>query len=214
MSNFEFGYIGATPTQDFITGNSGMFNLDEVIELKDENKFRLGSDLIHLQTQEVSGQVGIDFTDIKNTRFNTHLLIMDRLRPTNDNEPISLRLRAQSTGSFFTGSSYKVAVGEMYSNTFGAYRGSKTFIRVAENTGNQSYETTNGFVWIHGAGDPNSYTCVTAQSTSVWNNATEIGLLGGGFLKDSSIIDGFRIFGENTNSALNGRVALYGVSGQ
>lgn len=213
MANTEYGYIGATPTQDMFSGNSGMFGVNDVVELIEEDKYRVGSDLFHIQTINASSQANIDFTNIHNTRFNTHLIVYDGLRPTGDNEPLALRLRQQSNSTFFT-SGYKVAVGEMYSNNFGAYRGSKNFLRIAENTGNQSYENANGFVWIHGAGDSESYTDITAQSTCVWNNATEIGLLGGGFLKNSAVIDGFRLYGENTGTTWTGRVALYGVTGQ
>lgn len=42
MSNIEYGYIGATPTQSR-TGNSGVFSMQDVIDLEQDDKWRWNS---------------------------------------------------------------------------------------------------------------------------------------------------------------------------
>lgn len=42
MSNLEYGYIGSSPTQSR-TGNSGVFSMDDIIDLEQNEKWRWGS---------------------------------------------------------------------------------------------------------------------------------------------------------------------------
>ena len=203
----KYGYYGATPTQSF-NNNKGIFSTQSATNLRKENNYSVGSDWVLIQRSTSTGTTAFEFTNCFESVFRTHVVVVKDIIPTGtDNNPIKLMV-GNSSGTYLT--DYKIAVGEMYNNTYGAYRGTKAFMRIIENTGNDTYESAHCVCYVYDMGI-SEYTRFSAQSVGTYNTYYKIGLLGTGFEKSAGVRTRLKVQGENAQTNLSGTVELYGI---
>ena len=78
--------------------NSGVFNIDDINFLKDNQQYPILGQLELLQTITLSSAVDtVSFDNIKETEYNTHLVQVNNCIPETDNRHLRLRLKVDSS---------------------------------------------------------------------------------------------------------------------
>ena len=172
--------------------------------------------LVLIETQIVSNEANIDFTNIRESSFGLHFVTYE-LSPATDNAIVSIRF--YESGTLESSNVYKEAWNELLSQgnseDAGAnsqYRStSNGEIRVGENVGNSSAEASTGYFYILNAGNSSYVTTVSGHNIGLFTSGNGIEAFGGGVLTQTSTVDGFRLFDQNNASNFTGQVSLYGV---
>lgn len=171
----------------------------------------LGNDIGKLeliQTQTYSGATAdIDFTSIKESTYNVHLLIGSFSFGTSD----LVGIRFYESGVKETASVYQCA--RQFNRADGTSGEARSTavpdIFIGEGTTNQQ----NMYVYIYNAGDSSKYT-FTSQHAIIWQNspARAFATYGSGCLPQTSTVDGINIFGRvSGNNFDDFNVSLYGI---
>ena len=203
-----YGYLGTAPNQ--IKNNSGVFTVDDISEL--EAKGHLGGSLELIQSQTISGDVAqVDFTSIKEDKYNVHKLEIINARSDEDDKDFSLRVSVG--GSFDVGSNYHRALYTVSADGGNAESRATTSSQmdITLNTGNATNEKANSYIYIYNAGDSSTYTFNTTQSTTINVNGKYKMVYGGGLYDQTGIVDGFRIFMDGSGNIESGVFKLYGI---
>ena len=125
--------------------------------------------LVLIETQIVSNEANIDFTNIRESSFGLHFVTYE-LSPATDNAIVSIRF--YESGTLESSNVYKEAWNELLSQgnseDAGAnsqYRStSNGEIRVGENVGNASAEASTGYFYILNAGNSSYVTTVSGHN--------------------------------------------------
>ena len=174
--------------------------------------------LVLIETQIVSNDANIDFTNIRESSFGLHFVTYE-LSPATDNAIVSIRF--YESGTLESAGVYKEGHHEIISQgnneDLGAnstYRStSRNHIRVGENIGNATGERGTGYFYIYNAGDSNLMTSLSVHNATLNPSGHSLMAIGGGTLPQTSTVDGFRIFDSNNSGGnLTGKISLYGVT--
>jgi hypothetical protein len=203
-----YGYLGTTPNQQL--NNSGVFSVEEALALK--NVGELGGSLQLIESQTISGTVAqVDFTSIKESKYDVHLLILSNMLTENNNKRTTIRFF--ESGVIETGSVYQTAtqVGTA-GGTFSEVKStSSDDIRITDNTGSDTGESSNTYVYCYNLGNSAKYSFVTCQSVGTDGTPTAFMEFGGGVLPQASTVDGIRVLGNGSQNLTGGNLKLYGV---
>ena len=77
MSN-EFGYIPESPEQSF-GNNKGIFTPTDIYDLTRADKYTNYGQLELIETQTLTNSLTLDFTSIKESEYNVHLIVMQNV---------------------------------------------------------------------------------------------------------------------------------------
>ena len=170
----------------------------------------LGSDIGKLeliQTQTYSGATAdIDFTSIKESTYNVHLLVGSFSFGTSD----LVGIRFYESGVKETASVYQCAREFMRgNNTVGEARSTAVSdIFIGEGSTNQQ----NMYIYIYNAGDSSKYTFTSQHLTTFNTSSVYFASYGSGCLPQTSTVDGINIFGRvSGNNFDDFNVSLYGI---
>ena len=203
-----FSYVGNFPNQQ--VSNSGVLSLDDLNNL--ESTGELGGSLELIQTQTVSGAVAqVDFTSIKESKYDVHLLTWNNILCENDSKRIVMRFI--ESGTIEDASVYQYANQVNYAgNIFSEVRNTgDNEIRLADNAGNDTGESTNGYVYCYNLGDSSKYSFSSYQSSGANNSSIGWAEFGGGVLPQTSTVDGIRFLIDGNHNITEGTLKLYGV---
>ena len=117
-----------------------------------------------IETQTISGTVAqIDFTSIKETTYNVHLLMLSNMVTETDGKRVTLRLF--ESGSIETASVYQFAnfVLEAGGSQADVRSTGSNDIRITDNSGNDTGESSNTYVYLYNLGDSSKYSFVTCH---------------------------------------------------
>ena len=177
-------YIGTQPND--VKKNIGLYTPSEILQLTKDGSW--GGSLELIEEQTFSGVGFVDFTSIKENKYDVHLL-QYVVEPTS-----YLRLYCQlyESGVLETASVYK------YADQFGASNGSFSELR----------STANTYMYLNysGIGYQQGY----AYYHNLGNSRMHFSF-GGGVLPQASTVDGIRIFPQATSNSFSGTAKLYGV---
>ena len=165
-----------------------------------------------IQTQTVSGTVAqVDFTSIKESTYNVHLLMLSNMVTENDNKRVSLRLF--ESGTIETGSVYHIAnfVLEAGGSQADVRSTGISDLRITDNTGNDTGESSNTYVYLYNLGDSSKYSFITCQSSAITSSAIGVTEFGSGVLPQTSTVDGIRVLGSSAINLTSGTMSLYGI---
>ena len=165
-----------------------------------------------IQTQTVSGTVAqVDFTSIKESTYNVHLLMLSNMVTENDNKRVSLRLF--ESGTIETGSVYHIAnfVLEAGGSQADVRSTGISDLRITDNTGNDTGESSNTYVYLYNLGDSSKYSFITCQSSAITSSAVGVTEFGSGVLPQTSTVDGIRVLGDGAINLTGGTMSLYGI---
>ena len=159
-----FGYIGQNQTKQKVK-NSGVLSSFEISHL--EKQGHAGGSLELIEEQTISSNTStIDFTTIKQAKYDVHFLQFTELNFDTDNK--DLRLRFGVGGTIDTDNDYQRA--RQIISTSGNAESRDTnisYITIAGEVGSATNELLNGYIYIYNAGNSNQYTFTNHQTTQL-----------------------------------------------
>ena len=202
-----FSYVGNFPNQQ--VSNSGVLSLDDINNL--ESTGELGGSLELIAEQNHSSDVAdIDFTSIKQNKYDVHLLLIKNLSAGAASQSTGIQL--YESGVLETASVYQYA--NWYNNLGGGGSEIKStgykHIRLF-NTSSQAINSINSYIYFYNLGDSSKYSFTTMQNFMEAASGTFYSYFGGGVLPQASEVDGIRIDSGGTNNYTAFEIKLYGV---
>ena len=193
--------------------NSGVFNIDDINFLKDNQQYPTLGQLELIQTQQYAGAVStIDFTNIKQSIYNVHFMTFSEMSAANDNVH-TMNLRFYESGVLET-ANYRVArqnAGLHPSVGFNESRStSADKIPTLFGSGTASNENESGFVYFYNLGDSTKYSFCTFHTVGLSNDSYFTSAFGSGVLPQQSVVDGIQIL-VNSGNYNSFKVSLYGL---
>lgn len=165
-----------------------------------------------IETQTISGTVAqVDFTSIKESTYNVHLLMLSNMLTETDGKRVTLRFF--ESGVIETASVYEFAnfVLEAGGSQANVNNTGSNDIRITDNTGNDTGESSNTLVYLYNLGDSSKYSFVTCQSSAITSSAVGVTEFGSGVLPQTSTVDGIRVLGNGAINLTGGTMSLYGI---
>ena len=200
-----FSYVGNFPNQQ--VSNSGVLSLDDINNLESTGK--LGGSLELIEEKSISGVSSAIFTDIKEAKYNVHLLKIIDFQPATDGT--DCRIRFFESGTEETASVYQFAF--EYMTAGGASQEvqdtSESYLRATFNTGNSTNEKANSYIYFYNLGISTKYSFQTMH-TVLTNGSTALNVaFGGGSLPQASAVNQIKLFNASGNFSCTAK--LYGV---
>jgi hypothetical protein len=198
-----FSYVGNFPNQQ--VSNSGVLSLDDINNL--ESTGELGGTLELIEEQTVSSVTDVDFTSIKQNRYDVHFATWQFEKAVG-----RMDIRFYESGVLETGNVYQ------FSLVF--YRGDGTFIDsngtaskniLGPNTRNYTNYAANGYSYFYNLGDSTKYSFNTFQMTCMDTGDGFAGEFGNGVLPQQSKVDGIRLLMSGGSFDTGSVFSLYGI---
>lgn len=191
-----FSYVGNFPNQQ--VSNSGVLSLDDINNL--ESTGELGGSLELIQEQTVSSVTDVDFTSIKQNRYDVHFATWHFEKAVG-----RMDIRLYESGVLETGNVYQYA--RQTGQTGGTFAESKStgFGGIPIDVG-MTNKQSQGYVYFYNLGNSSKYSFATLQSFIEDYGFT----FGGGVLPQTSAVDGIRFRNVDTAN-ITGTLKLYGV---
>ena len=193
--------------------NSGVFNIDDINFLRDNQQYPTLGQLELIQTQEYLGAVStINFTNIKESTYNVHFMTFSEMSAVNDNVH-TMNIRFYESGVLET-ANYKVARQNVGANPSVGFNQSKSDstdkMPTLFGSGNASNENDAGFVYFYNLGDSRGYSYCTFHTLGLTNESYFASAFGSGVLPQQSVVDGIQIL-VNSGNYNSFKVSLFGI---
>ena len=208
----SFGYLGDTSTKiKQVKKNDGVISIAEAYEL--EKLGHLGGSLELIQSQTYSSTVSaVDFTSIKENKYDVHLLQINGYTSPNGSQDFGLRF--YESGVLETGSVYEY--GHQYveaGGSNGALQSTgNTYIYWSYNnngTTQDARDSENGYIYFYNLGESSKFSYTTHQQ--LFNDGGGMKMsFGSGVLPQTSVVDGIRLKMISGNNS-SGTASLYGL---
>ena len=193
--------------------NSGVFSIDDIKFLKDNQQYPSFGQLELIQTQVASGSsLYIDFTNIKENTYNVHFLTWNNVHPQSDSKVLTLRL-SENGGSSYATSNYDHAFMNINANgSFIETRStSGTFMYCSTSVGTGTGESANGYCYLYNLGDSQAYSYNTFHNSDLQAAPVFQNFHGSQVYHEASTINAFRLGTSDGSSTYTGDFSLYGV---
>jgi len=206
-----YGYLGQnTPNQT--VNNSGVFSITDSANLQSQGKLGGSLELIEEQTVTGSGAVYIDFTDIKENKYDTHLVTWNNAQPLSDSKVLTMRF-SDDGGSTFETSNYDFAFQNI--NATGSfnfnYSTGGTFMYCSTSVGTGTSETANGYAYLYNLGNSSKYSYNTWHSSDLQAAPVLQSFFGSQVYHIASTINGLRLGTSDGSSHWTGNFKVFGV---
>ena len=204
----SFGYLGNTSTKiKQQVKNNGVISVNDNLDLTSKGQDSGSLELI--ESKSISGSSSAIFTDIKEAKYNVHLLKIIDFQPATDGT--DCRIRFFESGTEETASVYQFAFEYM---TAGGSRQevqdtSESYLRATFNTGNSTNEKANSYIYFYNLGVSTKYSYQTMH-TVLTNGSTDLNVaFGGGVLPQASTVNQIKLYNGSGNFTCTAN--LYGV---
>ena len=202
-----FGYLGTTPNQQL--KNSGVFSVEEALQVQKDGEW--GGSLQLIESQSVSGVSQVDFTSIKESKYDVHYVQLISMETTSTGHPQAskMQLRFSNDG------------GSSYESGGSVYQWANQYVKTSGSAG-ESYssghssivwtprcnngEPTSAYMYLYNLGNSSKYSFTTSH-TSINLDQTEF-FFGGGGYTTAETINAMRFYNDY---AMTGTIKLYGV---
>ena len=193
-------YIGTQPNN--VKKNIGLYNPNEILQLIKEGSW--GGSLELIQSQTISSGSTMNFTSIKESKYDVHMLQAKNCESSSASTSISVRLSNDGGSSYEAGTSYHIAL--QYGTeggTFGEVNSTGTsYMQFMSDTANN---TRGGYMYLYNLGDSAKYSFSTYQQMEESSMS-----FGGSVYTTADTINAIQVLTTNTN-AWTGTVGLYGI---
>lgn len=196
--------------------NSGVFLVNDIVDLIKHKQFPSGDSIELIQTQNVSEVQNTTFSNIAEDEYSVHFMTISNLQSRRGSQNLGIRFLESGvleSGSVYDYSNRGVSltdVAAMTSSTSGNYI-------YLNNTGSESW-INNYYIYFYNLGAPDLISSCTWHKTGhrintsgAYNASGTYMRVGGGLLRQRSKVDGIVIH----NSALgdSATYSLYGIRG-
>ena len=185
-----YSYTGNFPDQQ--VANSGIFSPADALNLSSFGEYGGSLELIE-EVNITSDTAQIDFSNIKQNKFDVHLLQYENFKPTTDGQDV--RIRFFESGVLEDASVYQYA--HHLNQTSGALEQRSTgiaYIRAGVGTGNNTGERAHAYVYFYNLGNNEKYSFVNYHSVNLNTTTTYGSTFGGAILPQATIVDGIRVY--------------------
>ena len=202
-------YLGTQPND--VKQNKGLYTPSEILQLTKDGSW--GGSLELIAEQTVSNVTYADFTSIKENVFDVHYLTIENYQNSTNADDVIVQLF--ESGTIEDASVYRNAYQECSSsNRFNEYKstGDNNLFSLST-SGDSASRSGNGYMYLYNAGNSSKYTFGSFQSvgdyTTILGHA--VVFFGGGYLPQTSTVDGIRIKSLYHTSTASFTAKLYGV---
>lgn len=194
--------------------NSGVFNIDDINFLKDNQQYPSIGELQHIETQQIIGTpTTIEFTSIQQHVFDIHFLTYSNVQG-NSTTAQDLRMRlSKDGGSSYETSNYSHAKqNNQSSGSSSEIRGtSENMIFLTGDLDNETNATVNGYIYFYGLGNSEQYTMMHDKNT-FYQSAVGLRYRNGSMMwKDTSVVNAIQFITSAGGGFKFGTFALYGI---
>ena len=195
--------------------NSGVFNIDDINFLKDNQQYPTLGQLELIEYKNITtGTTAIDFLNIKEDIYDVHFLTWNNAVPGTDQKTLTLRVSDDNGSTFESGSNYDIAFinGNANGTAFTENKSvSFTYMYCSTSVGNATGESANGYAYLYDLGDSNKYAyqmwhCVDMQAAPVMQmfmGAQQYGV--------AATYNAIRLAEASATSTWTGNFGLYGL---
>tara|TARA_R100000655_G_scaffold29818_3_gene60266 strand:+ start:9233 stop:9829 length:597 start_codon:yes stop_codon:yes gene_type:complete len=193
-------YLGTQPND--VKQNKGLYTPSEILQLTKDGSW--GGSLQLIQSQTFSSTQTIDFSSIQGTKYDVMVAQLIDIQTNGGNDNIDMRFF--EGGVIESASVYKYALQYGYPSTFGETKSSGADRMVI--APNQNSENSNGYIYFYNLNNSSKYSFYSVQTTNL-SGGNFFFYYGGGYLPQTSTVDGIRFFSDSYN--LEGTIKLFGV---
>ena len=190
-------YLGTQPND--VKKNTGLYTPSEILQLTKDGSW--GGSLELIETQTFSGVSQVDFTSIKQNKYDVHFISCTTTDVDN-----ALKVRLGNSGGIIT-SGYQLANQYMITNgTFGEQKSTSAVNFI--DADNSNSDSKNLYMYLYNAGNSSKYTFATSQVFGSHTSTAFIGYFGGAVRPTADEITQIRFYADTD---LTGTIKLYGV---
>tara|TARA_B100000282_G_C31707525_1_gene479451 strand:- start:908 stop:1507 length:600 start_codon:yes stop_codon:yes gene_type:complete len=196
--------------------NSGIFLVNDVVDLIKHKQFPSGDSIELIQTQNVTEVKNTTFSNIAEDEYSVHFMTISNLQSRRGSQNLGIRFLESGvleSGSVYDYSMRSVSLTDSAA-TAAATNG--TYIRL-DNTGSESW-INNFYIYFYNLGAPDIISSCTIHRTGhrintsgAYNASGTYMALGGGLLRQRSKVDGIVI--HNSAFGDSATYSLYGIRG-
>jgi hypothetical protein len=196
--------------------NSGVFLVNDIVDLIKHKQFPSGDSIELIQTQNVSEVQNTTFSNIAEDEYSVHFMTISNLQSRRGSQNFGIRFLESGvleSGSVYDYSNRGVSLTDVASSVSST---SGTYIYL-NNTGSESW-INNYYIYFYNLGAPDLISSCTWHKTGhrintsgAYNSSGTYMRVGGGLLRQRSKVDGIVLY----NSAFgdSATYSLYGIRG-
>ena len=201
-------YIGTQPND--VKKNTGLYTPSEILQLTKDGSW--GGSLELIEEQTVSSVSSVNFTSIKEAKYDVHLLQFSNIfASVNSDQPV-LRF-SNDSGSSFETSNYQYAVQISGAHGFfgeGKSTSANAIYYILGRGGSTAIRKNNSYVYLYNLGNASKYSFVTIHTSGTDDAGNFLNLFGGGVYTQAETINAIQ-FIYTSGANISGDVKLYGV---
>ena len=206
-------YFGTQPND--VKKNIGLYTPSEILQLTKDGSW--GGSLELIEEQNYSSTVtAVDFTDIKENKYDVHFLTVKNFKSvSNNNAPVGIQL--YESGTLETASVYNYALQKNATNANSEDRSTASNIMktCTTATGGGVGKPYNFYCYLYNLGNSSKYSFQTSQGfgTDAFAGAGTVmnTHFGGGVLPQASLVNGIRVTTGTAVNLASFTIKLYGV---
>jgi len=195
--------------------NSGIFSVNEVVDLINHRQFPSGDSLELIQTQNVTEVMNTTFSEIAEDTYNLHFMTISNLQSRRGSQ--NLGIRFLESGILRTSSYVYSSRGVSLTDVAATSNSDNATYIYLDNTGSESW-INNFYIYFYNLGDSRLNSHCTIHKTGhrintsgAYNASGTYMRVGGGLLTARSKVDGIVI--HNSAFGDSATYSLYGVRG-
>ena len=198
-------YIGTQPNN--VKQNIGLYNPSEILQLTKEGSW--GGSLELIAEANHSGDVSnIDFTSIKESKYDVHILHFEKF--TFESGVWRIGLQFRESGTWETGNNYEYSIFYQESTGSGGLQTQTAYPYIQYEFQTSTVGESNGYVYFYNLGNTNVYSSASVQQYMQASTYSSL-RYGGGVMKQASVVDGIRIMRSGSNDFTAYELKLYGL---
>tara|TARA_A100001391_G_scaffold125247_1_gene85422 strand:+ start:105 stop:722 length:618 start_codon:yes stop_codon:yes gene_type:complete len=200
-------YLGTQPND--VKKNTGLYTPSEILQLTKDGSW--GGSLELIEEQTVSAVSTVDFTSIKENKFDVHYMQVSNLQ-ISDSGSNQVKIRFYESGVLETASVYQYAYQRGDSNAaFGEEKSTSAgnLLQFRNFGASDSNASASGYSYFYNLGNSAKYSFQTMHSSYLDNSSNAEFSFGGGLLPQTSTVDGIQIISQAGTISAN--IKLYGV---
>jgi len=184
--------------------NSGIFSVNDINDLINNQQYPKFGELQHIQTQTFSEVYNLNFMEIQEEYYDVHFMTFNRV---NSYSAINSGIQFYEDGVLETANVYQDA--SQYGTTGGSFGESNSTTRnriYLHNYGNQ--QPTGGYAYFYNLGDSTKYSFCTWHSIQAFTSSGTM-FFGSGVMTQASKVNGIKIY--INDISMSGSISLYGI---
>ena len=191
--------------------NSGVFNIDDINFLRDNEQYPELGQLQLIQTQTFYDVSAVVFSDMEESTYDTHFITYYFENGSHD---VGIFARFGTDSSTFRDSNNHYAGPRIEGNGNGNYASTSMWAINICNLGSMQYDydgpAFSGYIYLYDLGNPSRYSMVTSHSAYTGrSNIHSTTYYGSGSYGTAEKHTAFRLFPNTGNSS--GKASLYGI---